>query len=131
MNMRMVLLAVFAVVAAAVTFLLAKTWIDSQRDQLRRQQEAATASKAESVNVLVAKANLPSGLILAREHVEWKPWPANTRRFASCLRWVARVGGRVNWKMSSAATPGWSSMSMTRSCSTTPTPTRARTCRPS
>jgi pilus assembly protein CpaB len=75
MNIRMVLLAVFAVVAAAVTFLLAKTWIDSQRDQLRRQQEAATASKAESVNVLVAKANLPSGLILAREHVEWKPWP--------------------------------------------------------
>lgn len=75
MNTRMVLLAVFAIISAAVTFLLAKTWIDSQRDQLRRQQEAQKASTTESVNVLVAKANLPSGLILAREHVEWKPWP--------------------------------------------------------
>lgn len=75
MNTRMVMLAVFAVISAAVTFLLAKTWIDSQRDQLRRQQEAQKASTTESVNVLVAKSNLPAGLILAREHVEWKPWP--------------------------------------------------------
>jgi pilus assembly protein CpaB len=75
MNTRMVLLAVFAVVAAAVTFFLAKTWIDNQRDQMRRQQESMKASKTESVNILVAKANLPSGLILEREHVEWKPWP--------------------------------------------------------
>jgi pilus assembly protein CpaB len=75
MNTRMVLLAVFAVIAAAMTFFLAKTWIDSQRDQLRRQQESMKATKTESVNVMVAKANLPSGLILAREHVEWKPWP--------------------------------------------------------
>ena len=75
MNMRMVLLAVFAVIAAAVTFFLAKTWIDTQRDQMRRQQESMKASKSETVQVLVAKSNLPSGLILARDHVEWKPWP--------------------------------------------------------
>jgi pilus assembly protein CpaB len=75
MNTRMVLLAVFAVVAAAVTFFLAKTWIDSQRDQMRRQQESMKASKSETVQVLVAKQNLPTGLILARDHVEWKQWP--------------------------------------------------------
>lgn len=75
MNTRMVALAVFAIISAAVTFFLAKTWIDSQRDQMRRQQESMKAQKTESVNVLVAKANLPQGLILAREHVEWKPWP--------------------------------------------------------
>lgn len=75
MNTRMVLLAVFAVVSAAVTFLLAKTWIDSQRDEMRRHAESMKSTTTESVNVLVAKSNLPQGLILAREHVEWKPWP--------------------------------------------------------
>ena len=75
MNIRMVMLAVFAVISAAVTFFLAKTWIDSQRDEMRRRAEAMKPNVTESVNVLVAKSNLPSGLILAREHVEWKPWP--------------------------------------------------------
>jgi len=75
MNTRMVLLAVFAIISAAVTFFLAKTWIDSQRDEMRRRAESMKTNTTESVNVLVAKANLPSGLILAREHVEWKPWP--------------------------------------------------------
>jgi pilus assembly protein CpaB len=75
MNTRVVALAVFAVFSAALTFFLAKTWIDSQRDEMRRQQESMKAQTTESVNVLVAKANLPSGLILAREHLEWKPWP--------------------------------------------------------
>lgn len=75
MNTRLVALAVFAVFSAALTFFLAKTWIDSQRDQMRRQQESMKAQTTESVNVLVAKANLPSGLILAREHFEWRPWP--------------------------------------------------------
>ena len=75
MNTRMVALAAFAIVSAALTFFLAKTWIDSQRDQMRRQQESMKAQTTESVNVLVAKSNLPQGLILAREHVEWKPWP--------------------------------------------------------
>jgi pilus assembly protein CpaB len=75
MNTRMVLLAVFAVISAAVTFFLAKTWIDSQRDEMRRHAESMKTNTTESVNVLVAKSNLPSGLILAREHVEWKPWP--------------------------------------------------------
>ena len=75
MNTRMVLLAVFAIISAAVTFFLAKTWIDSQRDEMRRRAESMKPNTTESVNVLVAKSNLPSGLILAREHVEWKPWP--------------------------------------------------------
>lgn len=75
MNTRLVALAVFAVFSAALTFFLAKTWIDSQRDQMRRQQESMKAQTTESVNVLVAKANLPQGLILAREHMEWQPWP--------------------------------------------------------
>lgn len=75
MNTRMVLLAVFAVISAAVTFFLAKTWIDSQRDEMRRHAESMKSTTTESVNVLVAKSNLPQGLILAREHVEWLPWP--------------------------------------------------------
>lgn len=75
MNTRMVALAAFAVISAALTFFLAKTWIDSQRDEMRRQQESMKAQTTESVNVLVAKANLPQGLILAREHVQWMPWP--------------------------------------------------------
>lgn len=75
MNTRMVLLAVFAVISAAVTFLLAKTWIDSQRDEMRRHAESMKSTTTESVNVLVAKSNLPQGLILAREHLEWIPWP--------------------------------------------------------
>ena len=75
MNIRMVVLAVFAIFSAAVTFFLAKTWIDSQRDEMRRHAESMKSTTTESVNILVAKSNLPSGLILAREHVEWMPWP--------------------------------------------------------
>jgi len=75
MNIRMVLLVVFAIVSAAVTFFLAKTWIDSQRDEMRRRAEAMKPNTTESVKVLVAKSNLPSGLILSRDHVEWTPWP--------------------------------------------------------
>ena len=75
MNVRMVLLIAFAIVSAGVTFFLAKTWIDSQRDAIRRQAEATKPETTESVDVLVAKADLPAGLILTRDHVEWHPWP--------------------------------------------------------
>lgn len=75
MNIRMALLIGFAVISAAATFYLAKTWIDSQRDAIRRQAESLKPTTTESVNVLVAKDNLPSGLILQREHVKWMPWP--------------------------------------------------------
>ncbi|MCG8547155.1 MAG: Flp pilus assembly protein CpaB [Alphaproteobacteria bacterium] len=71
----MALLVVFAVVAAGVTFFLAKTWIDSQRDAIRRQAESMKPATTESVNILVAKENLPAGLLIQREHVEWTPWP--------------------------------------------------------
>lgn len=75
MNVRMILLVGFALFSAAATFFLAKTWIDSQRDAIRRQAESLQPTTTESVNVLVAKADLPSGLIVKRDHMEWKPWP--------------------------------------------------------
>lgn len=75
MNVRMILLVGFALLSAAATFFLAKTWIDSQRDAIRRQAESLKPTTTESVNVLVAKADLPAGLILKRDHFEWKPWP--------------------------------------------------------
>jgi pilus assembly protein CpaB len=75
MNVRMILLVGFALFSAAATFFLAKTWIDSQRDAIRRQAESLKPTTTESVNVLVAKADLPSGLIVKRDHMEWKPWP--------------------------------------------------------
>ena len=75
MNVRMVLLVGFAILSAAATFFLAKTWIDSQRDAIRRQAESLKPTTTESVNVLVAKADLPSGLIVKREHMEWRAWP--------------------------------------------------------
>lgn len=77
MTMRTGLLITLAVISAIITFVLAKSWIDSQRDQLRRQAEAMKPKPTESVNVLVARSNLPSGLILKKDHVEWKPWPHN------------------------------------------------------
>ncbi len=75
MNVRMILLVGFALFSAAATFFLAKTWIDSQRDAIRRQAESLKPTTTESVNVLVAKADLPSGLIVKPDHLEWKPWP--------------------------------------------------------
>ncbi len=75
MNRRTMILVVLALVSAGVTFFLAKTWIDSQRDAIQRQAEALKPKTTESVNVLVAKSNLPSGLILRPEHVEWQLWP--------------------------------------------------------
>ena len=75
MNRRTMILVALALVSAGVTFFLAKTWIDSQRDAIQRQAEALKPTTTESVNVLVAKANLPTGLILKPEHVEWQLWP--------------------------------------------------------
>lgn len=75
LNYRTLALVALAIVSAGMTFFLAKTWIDSQRDKLISEAEKNKPEMTESVNILIAKQNLPSGLIMQPGHVEWQAWP--------------------------------------------------------
>lgn len=76
MQMKTGILIGLALVLAFATFFLAKVWLDSQREGYRR---AATTTKTQkqipSAEILVAKTNLPAGVRIKREHLEWRAWP--------------------------------------------------------
>jgi pilus assembly protein CpaB len=74
--MRTGVLIGLAVILAGVTFFLAKMWLDSTRQGLRSQSAVTTNQKQiQTAEILVAKANLPAGTRLKREHLEWRVWP--------------------------------------------------------
>lgn len=76
MQMKTGILIGVALLLAFATFFLAKVWLDSQREGYRR---AATTTKKQkpipSAEVLVAKINMPAGVRVKREHLEWRAWP--------------------------------------------------------
>jgi pilus assembly protein CpaB len=73
MSVRNILLVVAALLITLGTGLLARSWLNSQR------VETAAAPMAEAVPastyVLVANEDLPSGMLLKKEHVRWQAWP--------------------------------------------------------
>jgi pilus assembly protein CpaB len=74
--MRTGVLIGLAVILAGVTFFLAKMWLDSTRQGLRSQSAVTTNQRqVQTAEILVAKANLPAGTRLKREHLEWRVWP--------------------------------------------------------
>lgn len=76
MQMRTGILIGLAVILAGVTFFLAKSYLDSQREGYRRQAAAATSqTKIQTAEILVAKVNMPAGTRIKRENVEWRVWP--------------------------------------------------------
>lgn len=76
MNLRTVLLLVFALSAAAVTAYFARNWIASQRaaweNQAPAQAEAPTVPVKE---ILVADEDLVTGTFVKPEHLKWQQWP--------------------------------------------------------
>jgi pilus assembly protein CpaB len=76
MNLRTVLLLVFALSAAAVTAYFARNWIASQRaaweNQAPAQAEAPTVPFKE---ILVADEDLATGTFVKPEQLKWQQWP--------------------------------------------------------
>ena len=75
LNPRTIALIVVAVVFAAGTAMLARSWIASERSQVA---QPSPAQETGDLQVLVAKQDLPTGLILKEEHIRWQAWPRAT-----------------------------------------------------
>lgn len=75
MNARSLLIIVAALLVAGVTAFLARGWLSVERAQLQTQQVQVQQAPTEAV--LVAAANLPTGLFIKEEHLRWQKWPAD------------------------------------------------------
>jgi len=72
-NLRSVILIVFAVVGVALVVMLTRSFLTSAQQQ---SADALVAVPQEvSVRILVAKKDLPVGTILTADHAEWRDWP--------------------------------------------------------
>jgi pilus assembly protein CpaB len=74
MNVRLLALALSAVIFAGGAALLARNWIDAQRAALTASLPAAKPERAAR-QVLVAARDLPTGQFLQRAHLRWQAWP--------------------------------------------------------
>ena len=76
MNLRTVLLLVFALSAAAVTAYFARNWIASQRAAWENQAPAQAEAPVVPVKeILVAGEDLATGTFVKPEHLKWQQWP--------------------------------------------------------
>jgi pilus assembly protein CpaB len=76
MNLRTVLLLVFALAAAAVTAYFARNWIADQRATWENQAKAPEEAPAMSTKeILVADEDLATGTFVKPEHLRWQQWP--------------------------------------------------------
>lgn len=74
MSPRNIILLAFALIAAAGTALMARSWINSQRAGMVVTQPKTVPVEATQF-VLVAKANLPAGRFVKVEDFRWQGWP--------------------------------------------------------
>ena len=75
MNSRPIILLALALSAAGMTAYFANSWMASQRAALEEQAPAAQAPAMETVDVLVAKADMPTGSFIRADSLEWRAWP--------------------------------------------------------
>ena len=71
---RTIILIFAALLTAGGTIYFAQSWISSQRAELEAMKKKPVKEEAET-QVLVAKKNLPAGLFVKPEDVEWRSWP--------------------------------------------------------
>jgi pilus assembly protein CpaB len=71
---RTIILIFAALLTAGGTIYFAQSWISRERAELEALRKQPVKQEAET-QVLVAKKNLPAGLFLKPEDVEWRPWP--------------------------------------------------------
>lgn len=74
MNPRSILLILLAVGFAGGTVFVANKWLGSMRAAYTQKQPQPQKKEA-SVQVLVAKEDLPAGSLLTEKHLSWQPWP--------------------------------------------------------
>jgi len=74
MSLRSILLILAAFLLTAGTVLVARGWIDSQRNQLA---QPAPAPVVEAPQVLVASRDLPIGVFLKKGDLRWQDWPSD------------------------------------------------------
>lgn len=87
MSVRNIILLVFALVAAIGTALVARGWINSERNAaLNARQPGAPAPVAAGPFVLVAKTNLPAGRFVKPEDFRWQAWPDGSVPVSYMLR---------------------------------------------
>ncbi len=75
-NPRTLLLAVAALATAGLTAFLVQGWIANQRAQLLAQRPVE-APREQPNQILVAKQDLPAGMFVKPEHLQWRAWPAD------------------------------------------------------
>lgn len=74
LNLRVIVLALFALGAATTTVLFARNWINAQRAAYNTEAPAP-APETTGVEVLVAKESLPAGTFVKPGHLRWQVWP--------------------------------------------------------
>lgn len=72
MNKRLIILAAAAIGAALMTAMLARNWLDSERQAI----EATAIPQIEIREVLVARRPLAVGNFIKNNDLKWQPWPA-------------------------------------------------------
>lgn len=73
LNPRSIVLIVLAIVFAGGTAMMARSWIQSEKSQA-----GPAEAQILGLQILVAKQNLPTGLIIKEEHLRWQAWPKDT-----------------------------------------------------
>lgn len=76
MTARSLILVVAAFLIAGGTAYFARHWLTAERAQISAPVPAPAPDPAHSV--LVAKADLPAGLFIQKEHLRWQAWPDDT-----------------------------------------------------
>jgi pilus assembly protein CpaB len=87
MRLRTIGLFALAIAAAAGTAHMARGWVEATEQSARAKQDSSAGPEfgmgamaiaepeAPLPRVLVATMDLPTGTILRREHLDWRPWP--------------------------------------------------------
>lgn len=75
MSVRTVLLLLVAVVAAGVTALYARNWLNAERAALIASMPEEKTVAAPAQLVLIASEELPAGSFVQADNLKWQPWP--------------------------------------------------------
>ena len=95
MNPRTILIAVLALTIAGGTGFAIQSWMKAQRASLLAQQPKEKP-ETDGPQVLVARATLPAGTLLNREHVEWRAWPAKGVSKAYVVKGKRKIEDFIN-----------------------------------
>ncbi len=74
MRARLIMLVIFAFTAAGTTVFAAREWLATQRNAMASVAVERVPEPAK-VQVLVAKLNLPAGVLVKADDLRWQAWP--------------------------------------------------------